>query len=392
VLVAAGVVAAVRLAHTTVPGDLARPHLDVAREFPAHALHRAESFDAFVRFNGLLSQVALLVVLFFYARRGAVFARESAAGPIGTGFLLGMLGLGLVWFAHVPFGLADLWWGRRHGVLHTSYVDWLVEDFLGLGGEFLFVCFALLVVMGLARLVGRWWWVPASAAFVALFVAFTFVSPYLVPDLHAPRGAALRAQAAGVARAEGLAGVPLRIQKVHNVTTQPNAFSTGLGASRRVVLWDTITRFPRREVRVVMAHEYGHLARHHIAKEIGWFALLVIPASLIVALVTRRRGGLAQPAAVPLTLFVVAVLQLAATPLQAAASRRYEAEADWRALQTTHDPAAMRALFRRFTSRALADPDPPGWFHVLFEDHPTGLQRIAMADAWAARRARVKGP
>jgi STE24 endopeptidase len=151
------------------------------------------------------------------------------------------------------------------------------------------------------------------------------------------------------------------------------------------VLWDTIVGFPRREVRVVMAHEYGHVARDHIAKGIGWFALLIVPTLLIVAIVTRRRGGLTQPRAVPLALFVVVILQLLTGPLQAAATRRYEAEADWRALQTTRDPVAMRALFRRFTAKSLADPDPPGWYHALFDDHPSGLERIRMADGWVAQ-------
>ena len=227
------------------------------------------------------------------------------------------------------------------------------------------------------------WWIPAAAAFVGLLTLFTFTGPYLVPDLHAPKARELRAEAARLARREGVAGVPLRIEDVHDWTDQPNAYAFGLGPSRRVVLWDTIARFPRREVRVVMAHEYGHLAHHHIAKGIGWFGLVVLPAALLVAIATRRRGGLGEPAAVPLALFVVVILQLATGPLQGAATRRYEAEADWSALRTARDPVAMRALFRHFTARALADPDPPGWFHVLFDDHPTGLQRIAMADAFA---------
>ena len=95
-----------------------------------------------------------------------------------------------------------------------------------------------------------------------------------------------------------------------------------------------------------------------------------------------------DPAAVPLALLVFVLLQLAATPLSSAASRRYEAEADWTALQVTRDPAAMRALHERFVATALADPDPPGWWHALFDDHPTGLQRIEMADAWTQLHGR----
>src|SRR5438552_16743147 len=100
--------------------------------------------------------------------------RGSAAGPIGTGFLLGMLGLALVWLAQLPFGVVDLWWARRHDVVHIGYVEWLVDDFFGLGGEFLYLCLALLIVMGLARLVRQAWWIPGSLAFVPLagLVAF----------------------------------------------------------------------------------------------------------------------------------------------------------------------------------------------------------------------------
>ena len=75
-----------------------------------------------------------------------------------------------------------------------------------------------------------------------------------------------------------------------------------------------------------------------------------------------------------------------AGPRQSAVSRRNEAEADWAALNTTRNPAAFVALFRDFAKYGLADPDPPGWFHVLFEDHPSGLERIEMARAWSRAR------
>ncbi len=92
-------VAAIVLWPTTVPDDLALPRLAAAREFPAADLRRAEDFEAFLRVTFLLGKVVLVAVLVLYARRGARFARESSAGPIGTGFLLGMLGLALVWLA-----------------------------------------------------------------------------------------------------------------------------------------------------------------------------------------------------------------------------------------------------------------------------------------------------
>ena len=87
----------------------------------------------------------------------------------------------------------------------------------------------------------------------------------------------------------------------------------------------------------------------------------------------------------PLALFVLVVLGLLALPLQNAISRHMEAEADWMALRTTHDPTAAVGLFRRFVPTTLDEPDPSTWEYLVLENHPTIAQRIAMAQAWRLR-------
>jgi STE24 endopeptidase len=385
VLAAAWLWTASRLWDTTVPAGLELPELDPAAVFGPGALSEAEDYEVLVRWLFIASQLALVAVLAVYTRRGGRYASESAAGPIGTGFLIGMMGFALVWLAQLPFGLVELWWSRRHEVVEIGYVDYVIEDFLALGGEFVFLCFALLVTMALARLLRSAWWLPATAVFVGLAALFAFVSPYLMPGLEQP-DPRVAADARTLGRTEELPEVPVRVQEVREFTSAPNAYAFGLGDTRRVVLWDTLAEggFSRPEVRSVIAHELGHHEHEHIAKQIGWFALLALPAALAVAVATRRRG-LGDPASVPVALFVVVVLALLASPLQAATSRRYEAEADWAALQATREPRAMEMLHRRFTREGLADPDPPGWFAFMYGSHPSGLDRVAMARAWAAR-------
>ena len=367
-----------------VPSSLRLPKVHVADLFTAHQLARARSFERFGRIDWLLSELALLGVLAVYARRGARFARESAAGRIGTGLLLGMLGLGIVWLVQLPFGLADLWWERRHGIAHQSYWSWALGGWLGLAGTFVFVCAALVIVMGLARLLGARWWLVGGPAFVVLAALFTFVQPYLLTGAHPLRDPALLADARRFAREQGLSPVRIVVQDVHAETSAPNAEAVGLGPTRRVVLWDTLLdgRFSPREIRVVVAHELGHISRNHLLKGLAWFALFAIPGAWVIARATRRRGGMAEPAAVPLGLFVLVVLQLLALPLQTAISRHIEGEADWMALQTTRDPTAAAGVFRKFTTVALEQPDPPGWAYLLFSDHPTIEQRVGMAEAW----------
>jgi Zn-dependent protease with chaperone function len=89
---------------------------------------------------------------------------------------------------------------------------------------------------------------------------------------------------------------------------------------------------------------------------------------------------------VPLALLVIALAQLVVLPVQNAIARRYEREADWIGLNATRDPAAARGLFVGFVRTSLQDPSPPGWVHIMLDDHPTPLQRVELARAFALRR------
>lgn len=372
---------------TSVPGDLRLPHVDARAVFGRSFLEQSASYERFLAIDALLAALATLAVLVVYARRGHRLMRESAAGPIGTGMLLGMLGLGLVWLATVPFGLAAVWWQRRHGVSHQGYVKAVVEGFLGLSGTFLAVSIALLVAMGLARLVRGWWWVLATPVFAGIALLGTFLSFWFVPATHPLHRPAQLADARVLAAREGVPGTRVEVQEVRRFTTAPNAEAVGFGPTRRVILWDTLLdgRFSRREVRAVIAHELGHIAHDDALKGVGWLALFLAPATALIALATRRRGGLARPEAVPVALLVLIALTLLASPLQALVTRRIEADADWAALEATHDPAGARGAFERLAKTSLSDPDPPGWIYVLQEDHPTIAQRIAMTRAWRER-------
>jgi len=386
VLAVVWAVSAYLLWQTIVPGGLHLPHIDTAATFRLAALHRAHSYDQVATLLELLGLVLAIAVFAVYARVGPGFVRESAAGPIGTGMLLGMLGFGLLWVAQVPFTLIGTWWDRRYHVSHESYWKPLVSGWFGLGFAFVLLCVALLVVMGLARLVGDWWWLLAAPFFTGLVALFVFGLPYLQPS-HPIRDPELAANVKALEQRAGTGHVPVRIQNVSG--TAPNAATEGLGPSRRIVLWSTLLdgRFTAGEVKVVIAHELGHAKREHLLKAVGWYALFAFPGAWIISRVTRRRGGMGEPAAVPLALLALVALELLALPLQNAISRHNEAEADWRALQTTRDPRDAESLFKKFVPIALEDPAPPTWEYLLGANHPTVDQRIAMVRAWKARQA-----
>jgi STE24 endopeptidase len=378
---------AVLLLPSAVPEGLSLGRVDVDELFGRELVSDAHRYERFLLVDWVLSQIALIAVLWIYARRGAAFTRESAAGPIGTGMLLGMLGLAIVWLVRLPFRLVAHWWDRRHDISDLDYVSWLFEDWAVLAAEFLSICLALLIVMAFARWLGEYWWLPGAAAFVAIAAFFSFVAPYLYYGTKPLRDEPLVSAARSYERQQGLPRIPLRVEEVSTYTDQANAFAFGIGPSRRVVLWDTLLAepFTEGEQKVVIAHELGHHSSEHIPKGLAWFAIFALPGAWILMRATRGRGGIGVPEAVPLALLVVALTQLAAAPAQNWISRRMEAEADWKALQSTQDPASLEKLMVDFSSASLGDPSPPTWAYVLLSTHPTHEQRVAMARAWAVR-------
>jgi STE24 endopeptidase len=383
-LAAAWATAAWFLWQTRVPSGLDLPDVAAEEVLAQPELGEARDFERFLRWSYVASALVLIGVFALYARYGVRFVRESAAGRIGTGMLLGMLGFAIVWLVQVPFGLLDLWWQRRHDVSELGYVDWVFLNWFALGGEFLFVCFALLIVMGLAGLLGDWWWIPGALVFVGLATLFTFISPYLIPAQH-DASPALVQEADRLAEEQGLPHIPVRIQEV-DAWESPNAAATGLGPTRRIILWNTLVDdFDDDEVRVVLGHELGHHSRDHLWKSIAWYALFAVPGAFLIAWATKRRGGVREPLAVPLALLVLVVLQVLALPVQNAITRNMEAEADWVALETTRDPEATTRLWSGFAEAAKADPSPPTWSYLLFDTHPSMAERVAMAEAWRAR-------
>jgi STE24 endopeptidase len=380
-------VAAWLLWDTAVPDGLSLPEVEASAVLDAERLEEARDYESFLRISFLVSLVVVIAVFVGYARWGARFVRESAAGRIGTGMLLGMLGLAILWLIQTPFGLVDHWWARRHDVSELGYGDWLIINWVALGSEFLFICLALLIVMGLAGWLRFWWWIPGAVVFTGLVALFTFVSPYLIPEQEDPPAWVVEDTNELAAR-QDLPEIPVRVQAVESWEA-PNAAATGLGPTRRIILWDTmLTNFSEDEVRAVLGHELGHHSANHLWKNIGWYALFAFPGALAIALITRRRGGMREPLAVPLALLVFVGLQTLALPVQNAITRHMEEEADWIALETTEDPEGTRNLFEGFAREALFDPDPPAWSYYLMETHPVIVDRVAMAEAWRERRGR----
>jgi STE24 endopeptidase len=246
---------------------------------------------------------------------------------------------------------------------------------------------AIVILVGLAGRF-RYWWAIAGAVFVGIAALFAFTSGWLsAAGTHPLRNPGLVADVRRFERAEHVRGTPVTVQDVSSWTDQANAFTTGFGPSAHVVLWNTLLdgRFTRGEIDAVIAHELGHVRSRHIIKAIGWSALVILPTLWVLSLALRSRGGLGRPENLPYAFLVLAVIGFLAAPVQNLVSRRYEAEADWRSLTATSDPASMTRLFKSFQRTSLEQPNPGLLDYLWLESHPTLMQRIAMAEQFRER-------
>ena len=382
------VVAAWLLTRTTIPGNLHEPHVSAAAEFQAPLLHHSARYDSVLRWLWVAGTLATLAALVVFTKLGPRIAAAWQLGRVAKGIMVGTVTTLGTWAVTLPVGAVALWWGRRYQLEKQDYVTWVLAQWPSLVSQVVGLTIALTILLLLAGRFGKRWWLVAAPLFTVLGGVLVLVLPYVESiGTRQPHQTAVYERIRQLAREEGVGSTPIRIETVSDETRSANAYTTGIGPSARVFIWDTFFdgRFTNREIELVAAHEFGHVAHRHIWKGLAWSLLLTLPAFLVVELATRRRGGLQRPELVPYALLVLALIGLVITPLGNAVSRRYEAEADWSALRATHDPGSAESLFREFTRYDLVQPNPPLWSYLMLDNHPTVVQRIALARAYRER-------
>jgi STE24 endopeptidase len=300
--------------------------------------------------------------------RGPGLLRAAEVGACAAAALLA---------ARLPFGLATLWWQRRYGIAELGYGRWLYDLLGPLAVRAVLLGFACAVCLWLARRFGRRWWLAAAPVFAAAAVAVIVAQPLLSPRLEPVRRPEVVRQVEELAAREGVARPEVEMRRTRGRTRQLNAEALGIGPTTRVILWESTLALPAAERGFLVAHELAHVQRAHVWKGLAWFVLLLVPSLALLA----RLAPLRAPDDVPRALFVAFVLLLVATPFANAISRRYEAEADWIALQTTGDPAGAKRFLAELAEAGVRDPSPPRWWTIAFGTHPTLAERAGMADA-----------
>ncbi len=361
---------------TSVP-DLDLVGVDPETVFGEGYLDSSARYERFLRTTWAIATLVQIGVLIAAARLAPRFRQRGIRG----GVAIGSATLVAVWLATLPVVLANHWWRRRYGVSDAGYSTILVDPWLERIGSLAAAAGAIALFMLLARRLGDRWWLVGGPVFAVVAATFLLTQPLLLaPRLEPLRDPALAAEIRELARHQGVGEVEIVVRDASRRTHAINAEFYGLGPTKRVVIWDTaLLSLVEPEIRVLVSHEFGHDQAHHVWKSVGWIFLFALPGAYVVARATRRRGGLGRPAAVPVALLAITLLQLALLPAVTGISRRYEREADWLAMEATRDNVAFEELTGKLAGAALADPDPPQWAKLVLETHPTPLERIELA-------------
>ncbi|KWV32196.1 M48 family metallopeptidase [Micromonospora rifamycinica] len=381
--------------------------LAALRDLPTDQVARGRAFQAALRpgrYTGLV--VGLLVALLLGLTPLGARLVELAGRPFGDHWIARAVlgGIAVVLVADLltlPFAAWRQSVLTRYGLSTHGWGGWTVDLLKSYAVSAVVGAVVLLGFYTVTRLTPRWWWAFGAAGAAGLVVLLSFVLPVLVEPVFnrftPMEPGPLRTELTALAARDGVPVRDVLVADASRRTRAVNAYVSGLGPTRRVVVYDTLLREATpAEVTSVVAHELGHAKDRDVWT--GTLTGALGAATAVVALyllgswtpLLRRAGvdSIAEPRAFALLIALVTVVGLVAAPVQALMSRRVEARADAHALALTGDPATFEAMQRRLAGVNLGDPDPPRWEYLWSASHPSTVERMAAARAYARQVGR----
>ncbi len=316
----------------------------------------------------------------------------------------------LTTIASLPFDIYGQHASRGYGVSVQTWPSWWGDQAKGLGVMLVIGTLVLLLFNWIVRRWPRRFWVGVWVVTVPIIVLLIFLSPLIIDPIfnqfeplelhHAP----LVTKLEKVVQRTGIDIPPSRmfLMKASKKYNGINAYVTGIGASKRYVMWDTATdRMPDDEVLFVFGHESGHYVLHHIPKMIGGLAVGLFfvywGCAAFAAWLVRRFGPgwgateLSSRTGFVVLLFVVSLAGFLLQPATNAFSRHFEHQADVYGQEAIHgivaDPQKTAvSAFNHLGEAWLEDPKPNRFIEFWLYNHPSTQHRAQFAaqyNPWA---------
>ncbi len=279
----------------------------------------------------------------------------------------------------------------RFGLATNEPAEFAADVARAAGFELVIFLVLAAVVLWVARRLPRAWVIVAAPAAAAITAALVFLSPLVYEpafNTFTPVDAATRERVVEIAARASIDVDEVVVADASRRTTALNAYVSGLGSTKRVVLFDTLlAEATPREIDAVVAHELAHEVHHDLLRGTGTAAAGVAGGVILMWVLLssgrfRRWIGAeapGDPAVIPFVAFFIVVAALVTAPAANALSRIAEERADRTALQLTDDAGGMIELQVRLARQNIADLSPPEPIRWAFFSHPPTMERIAIA-------------
>ena len=283
---------------------------------------------------------------------------------------------------------------RRYHLSDQTVRAWLWDETKTLLLSFALATVIVELVYWTIRFAPQSWWLIAWVIFLALFVLMAQIAPVVLFPIFYKFSPLDNDELKGrLVKLGERAGTPIRgvyEWKLSEKTKKANAALTGLGATRRIILADTLLQnYSTDEIEAVLAHELGHHVHRHILKSIGvqaavtfvgfWLASEVLQYAVDNA---RWFEGLSDFATLPLLVLVFSALSVLLMPVLNAYSRFNERQADRYSFQSVRSVEPFVTAMNKLAAQNLAERQPSKWVERLFYSHPSISNRVAAARAW----------
>jgi STE24 endopeptidase len=351
---------------------------------------------------GLLASLVSAAITVAVVATGFLGALDTTGARLPLGpYLRGVIFLFAVslgsWLAGLPFSLyATFSIEARFGFNRTTPRIFALDTLKSLAVS---VAIGLPVLLGLFWFMdraGRWWWVWAFLALTAFELVMNLLYPLVIAPLFnkftpLPEGT-LRDRILALAGRLAFRTKGIFVMDASRRSRHGNAYFTGLGPVKRIVLFDTlVSTMSEDEVLAVLAHEIGHERRHHVQKGLVLSIVLGLAGSWLLSLVVPWEAlyrAFGFESASSHAIFVVLALAsgpvtFAFRPLFSLWSRRHEREADRFAVDATGGAGAMVSALVRLSKDNLSNLTPHPWYSFYHYSHPTVAERVASLEAYA---------
>lgn len=282
-----------------------------------------------------------------------------------------------------------------YNISTQTTASWAKDQVISFWISFPIFTLCVLVFYWLIKRHEKKWWLYARLLTVPFSLFLFFIQPVIIDplynDFYPLKNKELESKILELADEANIPADHVYEVNMSEKTNALNAYVTGIGANKRIVLWDTtLNKLDDSEILFIMGHEMGHYVMKHVYIGLAGYLLVSLAGFYVIDKLYKRTVRLTRSmfhlegrhdlAALPLLLLLFSVLSFAVTPFSNAVSRYQENKADQYGIELTENREAAVKTFQDLAVTGLSQVDPPVLVKIFRGSHPSIMERIQHAE------------